>query len=252
MKGLCFNCRIDVMNDGENQFHHRLPAIKALFNADAYDLLCLQEVNPRMREALLRQNPEYIATGESRDHNGEQTPILYHKDRMELIKSETLWLTPTPKEPSTIEGSHFPRIATIALVRSKQDQSVFTVINTHLDYANEFVQAQQMTHLLSELNKSDYPLPYLLMGDFNASLNASVHTILKTTEIDHHFFKSVYRDTNPQKTFHGFHGGIEGEPIDYIYTTLPINRVHYRIIREPFLNKFVSDHYPIAFEIIKE
>ena len=55
------------------------------------------------------------------------------------------------------------------------------------------------------------------------------------------------------KTYHGYHGGIEGEPIDFILTNNKITEVSsYVIVRDMLDGQYTSDHYPIYADMIIE
>lgn len=53
-------------------------------------------------------------------------------------------------------------------------------------------------------------------------------------------------DTMTGKTYHGFKGGEEGLPIDFVMVNNKIEDVKtYKIVRDKAGDEFISDHYPI-------
>lgn len=47
-------------------------------------------------------------------------------------------------------------------------------------------------------------------------------------------------------TAHGYNGGVDGNPIDFICVNEKITEVKsYSIMREKYNDRYVSDHYPI-------
>ena len=56
--------------------------------------------------------------GEPINESGWYNGIFYRKDRLELVKTETLWLSPTPEKLSKFEGGNGARAVTYAIQRS--------------------------------------------------------------------------------------------------------------------------------------
>jgi len=250
MRLLSFNIRINVASDGINAWPHRIKRVAEIIRNGSYPIIGLQEPNLKMVEELLAELPLYRYTGIPRDERLEMTPILYRPDIVTMVSSRTFWLSDTPDVVSKFEASHFPRIATLATFKTAEG-TCFRFANTHLDYANGLVQKRQMEVLIAELDRLDKsdPLPVIVTGDFNATLNDPVNRFLRNASIGNRKLVSIYGDCDPEATFHDFKVGTEGEPIDYVYLSGPIENTGWNVIRTDFQGLYPSDHYPVEFSV---
>ena len=99
-------------------------------------------------------------------NGNEYSPIIYKKDKFNVIYSGTLWLSETPKKISKIEGTAYTRIMTYALFERKDDKARFLHVNTHVDY-NGAVNAAQVKILLDLTKNLEFDVPTFYTGDFN-------------------------------------------------------------------------------------
>lgn len=251
MKLLTFNVRIDLPNDKENDWNHRLKAVALVINSGNYSVIGLQEPNMTMLKTLMALCPEYGYTGHPRDENAEMTPVLFNLDKVRLLTSETIWLSDTLNEISKFPDSHFNRIATIATFEERTSMKIFRFVNTHLDYANETVQRMQMEVLMKFLNEhaSLKKLPCIIVGDFNATPDKKVIKMMKEVKIGKSGLTSVYENEIAHATYHQFSGKTEGEPIDYGFFTNHFKKSHFKIVTDQFFQTYPSDHFPVEFSI---
>ena len=91
---------------------------------------------PRHTEAAPIVGGSVVIDGVEHLLNGANSyaPILYAKDRYEVVEGGTKWMTGTPDEYSRLEGSDYTRIYTYVLFRDKQTNERFIVVNHHLDF----------------------------------------------------------------------------------------------------------------------
>lgn len=248
LKIMSFNIRIDVLVDGNHAWQYRKEAIVQYICSQKPDFIGFQEPNPAMVDYLQNQLTQYSHIGLPRDERGESTPLFYLKDQFRLIENHTIWLSKTPAVPSKIPESAFPRIATFGIFESK-DQNPFLICNTHLDYISQEVQTLQMEALVQKMD--EYSFPKVIMGDFNATSNQSVHRTLHQSEYIHTFSEELLS----KASFHGFQGTLDGNPIDYIYISKEW-ALEKTVIDQNTINPLMlSDHYPIIssiFRIINE
>lgn len=129
----------------------------------------------------------------------------------------------------------------------------FIVYNTHLDHISQHARENGM-HLIAQKIKEhelETGLPVILMGDFNSEPSNEVIRFLKG---EHSINGSAIQlkdafeklDEAPGRTFHGFEGGHDGEPIDYIFTSEGIEVKEIKIARSTAEEGYPSDHYPVV------
>ena len=244
---LSFNVRINVLSDGVNAWDNRKKRVFNFLNEKKYDVIGFQEPGPTMYQELKDHLNDYDSYGIPRNQGGEYTPIFLKKGLFEVVVSDTFWLTDTPFVESKIEGSHFIRIATYVVLKQSHDQYL-TIINTHLDYANEHVIYNQIEYLyrMMKVLEIKYHTKIILMGDFNSLPNSIGIEFLSCK------YKQVYNNKdNLGLTFHAFSDRVEGLPIDYLFYSDKVELKTFEIIHHQEKGVYLSDHYPLnaIFEI---
>jgi endonuclease/exonuclease/phosphatase family metal-dependent hydrolase len=116
---MTYNIRLDVKSDGINQWENRREGIVSLIEKNSPAILGIQEGLPHQVEYLSTHLKEYSMIGEGRDggNNGEYSAIYYHNKKVKLLKSETFWLSKTPKKPSIGWDAALNRIATFGVFK---------------------------------------------------------------------------------------------------------------------------------------
>ena len=154
---------------GTKVFSHRIHSIEALIDTYHPDVIGAQEVTSSMMKYMDRILREYGICGKQRKSlmNNEANPVLYRKDRFELLEEKTLWLSDTPEvEGSRYAMSQFPRIVTIVTLKNRLNGDTVTFANTHLDVNFASVRQKQAEKLCELLAKERSPI--CLTGDFNS------------------------------------------------------------------------------------
>jgi len=213
-----------------------------------------------MLEYLDRELPEYARVGEGRNGGteNEYNAIFYRKEELAVREWGQFWLSEYPSEPREMSwGATHHRICTWAHFQTRNEpQKQFLHYNTHLDHSSQLARAKGSVLLWERLSdhKNRLELPALLTGDLNAEPDNPVIAFLRgQTEVNgaHCALKDVYSVLagNPGLSFHGFKGGEEGGPIDYIFVTPDVHVDDVAIIRDMFDGKLPSDHYPVLAKI---
>lgn len=116
------------------------------------------------------ENPMEIMFGVKQD---EASPILYRKDKFELIEHGCYWLSDTPDVVgSNTWGAEHVRICTWARLKIIETGVEFVYYNTHLNWGEAQYKA---TVLLRELMPVD--VPYFITGDFNLRPDSSNYAL---------------------------------------------------------------------------
>jgi endonuclease/exonuclease/phosphatase family metal-dependent hydrolase len=100
-------------------------------------------------------------------------PILYAKDRYEVVEGGTKWLTSTPDDYSRHPDSDYARIYTYVLFHDKTTDESFIVVNHHLD-TNDDIQYETMKYMYKYFNENYTDIPVIMAGDMNANANSTV------------------------------------------------------------------------------
>jgi len=238
---LSFNLRINVAVDGKNAWDYRKNQVFQFLNEKKYDVMGFQEPGPIMYQELQVHLNDYDSFGIPRSDGGEYTPIFIKKGLFEVIESESFWLTDTPYVESRIDGSHFPRIATYVILKLSPNRFL-TIINTHLDYANDDIIYNQLEYIYRMMKVLDikYRTEFIFMGDFNTNPD-SIGIKFLSTKYKHVFDKPK----NIGLTYHAFSDEITGLPIDYIFYSKRVHLESFEIIHHKEKGKYLSDHYPL-------
>lgn len=196
---------------------------------------------------------EYDFVGVGRDTGnrsincGEMSLVLYRKDKYKLVDSGTFWLSETPDKVSLGWDGACNRICTWVILENKETGEKYAHVNTHLDHVGPLAR-QNGVELVKEKALS-FDIPTVVTGDFNFKKSTDLYKRLITGGLTDTQDMAEYSMTG--KTYHGYEGGTEGEPIDYICVNSLITEVQtYKIIRDTYDGKYTSDHYPIYSDMV--
>ena len=213
------------------------------------DCLGVQEFAETWRKALEPLLDDYYAfVGEPINESGWYNGIFYRKDRLELVKTETLWLSPTPEKLSKFEGGNGARAVTYAIFRDKETGVQFAHFNTHLDTVAT-VSKQQIPVLREIVSRVD--LPFVVTGDFNMTPTWGHYDTITSFWGDSRYLAE--QTTNDITC--------DSKILDYCFISEEIVPEVFRVVNDPWVEKtvylqgetkgqpyYLSDHYPITLE----
>ena len=249
-------------DDEEGTIAQRAKRFALLVEEVAPDLMGLQEATHGSWTTPLAQLSGYGLIGCSRDGenatSGEWGPVLYKKERFDLIDSGTFWLTNTPDVPSKVSGSVTNRICTWAYLLDKITGQKIIMANTHLDHQNEDVRVAQAEYLnmhLNEIIKAHPSVSVYFTGDFNCYRDSAPYKE----------FASIYsearlvakKDISTVKATYTNYGKSSGYEIDFCFYKGNDVITEYQIISKLYCAEgdsaegYVSDHFgiKITFEL---
>jgi endonuclease/exonuclease/phosphatase family metal-dependent hydrolase len=255
LKVMTFNLRVDVPQDGSNAWGNRAKKVTQLINNHQPTIIGTQEGLLRMIKEIEEDLPDYRWIGEGRRGGmaDEFCAILYDEKKLDIIEIGQFWLSEQPDTPNSISWeSNFPRICTWGHFRSKDDGTEWIVYNTHLDHISQAARENGI-HLIWKRISEHYDkkkIPIILTGDFNSEpANPVVRFLRGETSIGNETadLQDAFTVLNGPvgMTFHHFNGGIEGEPIDYIFASPEIKVLKTVVDRRKVDNAYPSDHYPV-------
>lgn len=250
---MTFNIRLNNASDGANAWDYRREAVAKLIK-DRADIAGLQEVRPEQRSWLIEQMPEFgfIGVGRAADDTDESVPVVYRKDRFEVIASGTFWLSETPQVvASTSWGNKLPRVCTWAKLREKGAGKVMLFYNVHLDHQSGAAREKGLSLALDHIAAQEGKEPAVLVGDLNATVGDPPLEMLKAKEKPAMISTFESLAVPPAGTFHGFTGQTKTRAIDFIF----VEKGRWKVVDGQILkttypandgvDRHVSDHFPV-------
>jgi endonuclease/exonuclease/phosphatase family metal-dependent hydrolase len=251
LRVLCYNLRYITSGDtGERAWTARRDQAAELIQADAADIVGIQEGLPQMLKDLLDRVSGYAVIGAGREDGidkGEYSAILVNTKRFRIQESGTFWLSDTPEVPnSRTWGNQVTRICTWAKLYDRESARIFHFYNTHLDHESPEARKKGTELILSRIAARQPAGPLMLTGDFNAREEDPLHGAIKAAGLAD-VWRSLHPDATAEQseTIHQFTGAATGVRIDYIYASPDFVPVDAGVIRSSKDGAYPSDHYPV-------
>lgn len=251
---LSYNMKFESQAGGGDPVYtweKRLPGIVRSFSDYKANIIGTQELEKWQLDELMDSlDNRYDYVGESRYlENDEHSAIIYDADRFEYLEGDTLWLSETPEQRGSKSwDSAHPRIVTFGKFLDTNTDTEFYVFNTHLDHRSAEAREQGLSMIVEMMVElQEYPI--VLTGDFNMHLDSE--NFAPIHEYDEMFtdtFTPFEDEFDPDGlTSHGFMGGTEGEPIDFIFYSVDYFSLEETlIVRDKWEDRYyLSDHYPV-------
>lgn len=249
---MTYNIKLDYPKEGENSWANRKPFFINQIKFHEPDILGVQEAMPNQMKDMSELLEDYDYVGVGRDDGndeGEYSAIFYNKNKFEVFKSSTFWLSKTPNEVSMGWDAVCNRICTYALFEEKSSKQKFWVFNTHFDHVG--VEARNNSAILiiekiKEFNNEN--LPVILSGDFNMEeSNESIQFIEEHLTDSKDVAKLTF---GPTGTFNNFEFDKPvTRRIDFIFVSPQIKIDKYGVLSDSWDCKYPSDHLPVFVKL---
>lgn len=249
---MTFNIRLATPTDGINQWENRKDRVAETILWYDTHILGVQEALHNQMLDLQARLPEYAWVGVGRDDGkaaGEYSAIFYKKAVVEVLETQTFWLSETPQVPSFGWDAKIRRVVTWAKFQEKVSGKVFYVFNTHFDHQGVVARRESAKLLKKKVTEIAGNVPAVVMGDFNAApaqepiqiMVGDIAPNLKEARL-----ASKSKPFGPTGTFNGFQAReTSDEPIDHIFIT-PSWRVHkFGTLSPTWKGLFASDHFAV-------
>ncbi len=254
---MTFNIRLENKSDGINNWEMRFLQVGNFLRNSKADIIGMQEVKQIQLDDICKALPGYGYVGVARDdgkQRGEYCPLFYNKEKFDLIKSGTFWLSETPDTPSKSWGAACYRIATWAILRDKETFKNIVAVNTHLDHVSDLARQNGATLIKERISRMTNELPVVLTGDFNVNDNDPAYAKITTRIFPmQDTWKAVKSPKGPSYTFHDF-GKLappEAQKIDFIFASSKIQVKKSTVISSALGGeRFLSDHNPQTADIV--
>ncbi|WP_312752164.1 endonuclease/exonuclease/phosphatase family protein [Epilithonimonas hominis] len=253
LKVMTYNIRLSVDSDKENSWNNRKQETMALMSYYHPDYFGVQEAVPQQMTDIKTTLTDYDYVGVGRDdgkNQGEYSAIFYDKNKLEVTKSGTFWLSETPEKPSRGWDAAYNRVCTYAFFKIKNTGKQFLAMNLHFDHVGDVARvnsAKLILEKIKELNPKNLPLT--LAGDFNLTDGSEPIKIISKSLTDS-YYNSQKPHYGPKGTWQNFDINTPStERLDYVFVkgfdVLSNRTINDR--RENLL--YPSDHFPVLTEI---
>lgn len=255
VKVMTFNIRYDNPQDSVNTWTNRIPIVCNFLKNEKPDLLGMQEVLYQQYEVLDSALQDYGSVAAGRTDGvkaGEMNPVFFLKERFEMIRSKTFWLSETPEVAGSMSwGSGLPRIVTwIELVDKRSNRHLF-FFNTHFAHDSDSARKESSVLLLTRVDSIATDFPFIITGDFNMLPSSEGYSILTGPFESVPILRDSYNisETNPKGpvyTFNGFSDKPGAGRIDYIFVRDGMRVLDHNTIIKKEKGIYISDHWPVT------
>jgi len=177
-----------------------------------------------------------------------KNPIMFSKDRYELLTGGTYWLSETPlvagsKSWETARARH----ANWVRLKDKKTGKELRIINLHLDHVSNEAKIQQAKMVVEESAQYQPDFIQLFTGDFNSKFDSKVLDSIRNGGWKESY-ETLYGEKESGFTTHEFEGekyekGASKGRIDFIWYKGKIKPAAANIIKDAINGKYPSDHY---------
>lgn len=251
LKVMSYNIRYGTANDGEDRWEVRRPRTIALLKRESPDLIGLQEALDFQIDQIRTEMPYLASVGVGRDDGkaaGEHSAILYDTRRLQVLRSDTVWLSDTPTVPGSKHwGNGITRICTWAYFRDRATGAYFWHFNLHLDHISQPSREKSVQLLAQRVKDRGTNDPVLISGDFNVGEDNPVVAMVKEAG-----FEDSYRVKQPNVPNVGTFSAFKergSEKIDYIFVGTGIDVLRSEIVLTKIDGHWPSDHCPVTATI---
>ena len=99
---------------------------------------------------------DFVGVGRDNGKNqGEYSAIFYDKNKLEVTKSGTFWLSETPEKPSKGWDAAYNRVCTYAFFKIKKTGKQFLAMNLHFDHVGDVARVNSAKLILEKIKEFD-------------------------------------------------------------------------------------------------
>ena len=258
IKIMTLNVRYDNPGDSINAWPNRASQVGRFILSEKPDILGMQEVLWHQYEFLDSVLKGYTSIGVGRDDGaraGEMNPVFFRKDRFDMVRTITFWLSDAPEVPGSRGwGASLPRIVTWMELVDKNSHEHFFYFNTHFAHDSDSARIMSSKIILKEVQKIADGFPFIITGDFNMQPSSKGYAILTGPDesvpiLKDSFVISEKRPSGPAYTFNGFSDKPGTGRIDYIFVRNGMKVMDQSTVIKKERGVFISDHWPVKATI---
>jgi endonuclease/exonuclease/phosphatase family metal-dependent hydrolase len=254
LKVMTFNIRYDNPEDSLYAWPNRTRIICNFLRNEKPDLLGMQEVLAHQYEFLDSVLTDYSSVGVGRTDGakeGEMNPVFFRKDRFELIRTRTFWLSDsTEVAGSKAWSSGLPRIVTWTELSEKTTHEHFYFFNTHFAHDSDSARIMSSELLLNKVDSIASGFPFVITGDLNMLISDKGYEILTGPYESVPLLSDTYavtekRPVGPAYTFNGFAEDKSSGRVDYVFVRNGMKVLEHRTFIKKERGIYISDHWPV-------
>jgi endonuclease/exonuclease/phosphatase family metal-dependent hydrolase len=254
IKIMTLNVRYDNPRDSINAWPRRAKQVCNFILNEKPDIIGMQEVLWHQYEVLDSVLTEYSSVGEGRDdgaRGGEMNPLFFRKDKFDIVRTITFWLSDTPEIPGSKGwGASLPRIVTWMELVRKNDHEHFYCFNTHFAHDSDSARIMSSKILLKEVGNITKDSPFIITGDFNMLPSSAGYAILTGPAESVPLLKDSYivsgkRPSGPNYTFNRFSDRAGPGRIDYVFISNGMKVLEHSTLIKKEHGIYISDHWPV-------
>jgi endonuclease/exonuclease/phosphatase family metal-dependent hydrolase len=264
MKIGTFNIRVMNLNDlGYKWWFNRKQCVANVIDSNSMDICAIQEVSGFIQQWSLINTINntlgdklygYYGVGRDWLGTGEQTGILYRKDKFKVLDKGSFFLSETPyKRSKSWNAVYYKRTIWIKF-KEYSTNKILYFFSTHLDCCSEDAKIGSLNCLKEQITKivNDDKIPIFIGGDFNSSSQTNpiqyylIHNLLP--DICDANLDSSITINNTIGTYNHFADDVTDERIDYILTKNAVLK-SCETITYKYNGHFPSDHLSLVAEV---
>ncbi len=236
-----------------NSIAERAPRLFAFLEKHDPDIIGFQEAVPEWISYIENGTLQYdalIQKYEMRYHwrgadSKECTPLLWKKDKFELLDEGYYWLSETPDEESKGWGAKHYRILNWVKLKVKATGKIFIFINTHLQSSDHGAHSAPLIVDRAKKIGGFIQYPVIITGDFNYAPWSDGYTA---------FMKEGFLDLNDELGFNnaytnnGYNNHADTASSNSIKDYIMfggekyIVPLKYEVLNEMYYDGWISDH----------
>jgi endonuclease/exonuclease/phosphatase family metal-dependent hydrolase len=256
---MTLNVRYDNPDDSINAWPGRLPLFCRLISEEKPDIIGMQEVLWSQYAGMDSILKEYASVGVGRDdgaRGGEMNPVFFRKERFDLVRTITFWLSDAPEIPGSKGwGASLPRIVTWLELVDKTRHEHFYFFNTHFAHDSDSARIMSSRILLKEVGRIAGGFPFIVTGDFNMLPYSTGYSILTGPDesvpvLQDSYFVSGKKPSGPTWTYNGFSDKPGTGRVDYIFVKNGLKVLSHNTMDVKEKDVFISDHWPVTARIL--
>ena len=251
---MTFNIRYDNPQDSIYAWSKRAVQLYSFIHKLKPDIVGMQEAMWNQYTFLDTVLTEYasVAVGRSDGvRDGETNPLFYRKDKFDMVRTKTFWLSPTPEVAGSMDwGSGLPRIVTWMELVNKNTHNHLFAFNTHFAHDSDSARVMSSQLLLSKVDSISAGFPFIITGDFNMLPESRGYAILTGPFESVPLFIDSYgisekKPYGPKYTFNGFSERPSEGRIDYIFVKPGMKVMEHNTYIRKEKGIYISDHWPV-------
>jgi endonuclease/exonuclease/phosphatase family metal-dependent hydrolase len=259
IKVMSLNVRYDNPGDSINAWPKRASQVCNFILNEKPDILGMQEVSWLQYGVLDSVLKEYTSVGVGRDDGakaGEMNPVFFRKERFDMARTITFWLSDTPEIPGSKGwGASLPRIVTWMELVDRNSHEHFFFFNTHFTHDSDSAKIMSSRILLKEVGKIAEGFPFIITGDFNMPPTSTGYSILTGPDesvplLKDSFTISEKKPSGPKNTFNGFSENFRTGRVDYIFVKNGMKVLDHRTTIKKEHGVYISDHWPVESTVL--